>query len=144
MQIRPITDRFAVGAQIAPGDVETLAAKGFTLIVSNRPDAEDPGQPDAAVISEAAAAAGLGFRHIPVAGGFAEAAVEAMSDALAEAEGPVFAFCRSGTRSTLLWALAQAAAGEDPDTLAAAAAQAGYDLAPVRGAMATLADRAPG
>jgi len=62
-----------------------------------------------------------------------------MADALSGAKGPVLAYCRSGTRSTLLWALAQAQAGGDPKTLAEQAAQAGYDVGPVRQVMDMLA-----
>ena len=65
-------------------------------------------------------------------GGFTAAQIEAMAAALAEADGPVLAFCRSGTRSTLLWALARGRAGEDAAALAAKAEAAGYDLSPIR------------
>ena len=139
MQIRHITDRFAVSPQIATEDLAALKSNGFALVISNRPDGEEVGQPTAAEIATAAQAAGLQFRHIPVAGGFGEADVAAMADALSGAEGAVFAFCRTGTRSTLLWSLAQASAGGDPDEIAMAAAGAGYDIAPVRAMVDRLA-----
>lgn len=139
MQIRHITDRFAVSPQIAAEDLAALKSNGFALVISNRPDGEETGQPTAAEIATAALAAGLQFRHIPVAGGFGEADVAAMADALSSAEGAVFAFCRTGTRSTLLWSLAQASAGGDPDEIAMAAAGAGYDIAPVRAMVDRLA-----
>jgi uncharacterized protein (TIGR01244 family) len=79
---------------------------------------------------------------IPVThAGFSEWQVEAMADALASASGPVLAYCRSGTRSTLLWALAQASRGAEPETLAAQAAQAGYDIGSVRPLVDMLAAR---
>lgn len=119
-----------VAGQIAPADVARAAAAGVRTIVNNRPDGEEPGQPLSAEIAAAAKAAGLDYRHIPVAGGISAAQVEAMADAL-EA-GPVLAFCRSGTRSTYLWALARAARGADGETLALRAAEAGFDLSPIR------------
>lgn len=139
MDMRRLSDDFAVSPQIAPGDLDEVKACGFARVVSNRPDGEDPGQPTADEIAAAAEAAGLDFRHIPVVGGFAEADIAAMAEALDSADGPVFAFCRSGTRSTLLWALARATRGDDPEAIASAAAAAGYDIAPVRAAVDRLA-----
>jgi len=125
-----------VAGQIQPEDVAGLEVR---MLVNNRPDGEEPGQPSSAEMEAAARAAGLGYRHIPIAGGFTEADVEAMAEAL-EA-GPALAFCRSGTRSTWLWALARASRGADPEALAASAAAAGYDLSPLRAALAELASR---
>ena len=115
--------------QIISADLPGLAAQGIRLLVNNRPDGEEPGQPDSAELEAAARAAGLGYRHIPVAGGFPAAQVGAMADALEH--GPVLAFCRSGTRSTFLWALARASRGADAATLIRRAAGAGYDLRPI-------------
>jgi uncharacterized protein (TIGR01244 family) len=115
--------------QVGAGDVAAIAAAGIRLIVNNRPDGEEPGQPSSAEIEAAARAAGLDHRHIPVAGRLARDQIEAMAEALEH--GPVLAFCRSGTRSTYLWALARAARGGDPEALIAQAADAGYDLAPI-------------
>lgn len=142
MEIRSVTDHFSVSPQIEPEDISSLREQGFVLVINNRPDGEEPGQPLGAEIAAAAEAAGLAYRAIPVAGGFSEPQAVAMAEALAGAGGPVFAFCRSGTRSTLLWALAQASRGADPVMLADAAAGAGYDVAPVRAAMTALAERA--
>jgi uncharacterized protein (TIGR01244 family) len=116
--------------QIRPEDIAGAAAEGVRTIINNRPDGEEPGQPAGAEIEAAARAAGLAYRHIPVAGGFSEAQVAAMAEAL-EA-GPALAFCRSGTRSTYLWALARARQGVAAENLVRAAAEAGYDLGPVR------------
>lgn len=129
---RKLDDTVSVAAQIDPDDVAEAARQGFTLVVNNRPDGEQPGQPSGAEIAAAARAAGLGYRAVPIDhSGFPEAKVAAMAEALAEAPGPVLAYCRSGTRSTLVWALARARLGDDPETLAEKAARAGYDLAPV-------------
>jgi uncharacterized protein (TIGR01244 family) len=136
---RRITDSFSAAPQIAPEDLAAIKERGFTLVVSNRPDGEEPGQADAETMRKAAEAAGLPFRHIPIAAGFPEASIADMARALDEAPGPVFAFCRSGTRSTLLWALAAASRGASADDVAEAAASAGYDIAPVRAEIERLA-----
>ena len=122
-----------VSGQIAPDDV---AALGVTTIINNRPDGEEPGQPTSDAIEAAARAAEIDYRHIPVAGGISQPQVAQMADALAQAKGPVLAFCRSGTRSTYLWALARARLGDDAEDLTAKAAAAGYDLSPVRAFLA--------
>lgn len=126
-----LDDRMFVAGQIQPCDVPTLAEQGVTMIVNNRPDGEEPGQPTGAEIEAAARAAGIGCRHIPVAGGFSPEQVEAMAEALGASGGAVLAFCKSGTRSTYLWALARAAGGEEVEQLAAKAGAAGYDLRPI-------------
>ncbi len=128
-----LDERIRVAGQIQPADIASAAAGGVVMIINNRPDDESPGQPSGAEIAAAAAAAGLAYRAIPVThAGFSSNQVEAMQAALAEADGPVLAFCRSGTRSTLLWALAEARSGTDADALAEKAAAAGYDLTPIR------------
>lgn len=141
--IRTIDESISVSPQILPEDVAELAAAGFAAVINNRPDGEEPGQPGGAEIAAAAAAAGLAYTAIPVThAGFSANQVEAMTAALAGAEGPVLAFCRSGTRSCNLWALAQASQGGDPDALTAAAGAAGYDLSGIRPVLDALAARA--
>ena len=131
--MRPLDAKTLVAGQIAPGDVAALAAAGVTTIVNNRPDGEEPGQPLGAEIEAAARAAGVEYRHIPMAGGISPPQIEAMAQALAAAEGRLLAFCRSGTRSTYLWALARARQGAGGDGIVASAEAAGYDLTPIRG-----------
>ena len=123
MDIRRVTESFSVSPQIAPGDL----------------DGEEPGQPTGDEIEAAAEAAGLTYWAIPVSGGFSNIQIATMAERLSEVRGPVFAYCRTGTRSTLLWALAEAMRGGDPEAIAAAAAGAGYDIAPVRAAVEQLA-----
>lgn len=139
---RRIAEGFAVASQIAPEDLAELKDRGFVLVINNRPDGEEPGQPSSAQIASAAQAAGLDYCAIPVAGGFPLEQVMQMADAIEDATGDVIAFCRTGTRSTLLWSLAQASRGRDPEQLAAAAAAAGYDIAPVRASLDAFATRA--
>lgn len=119
-----------VAGQVAPGDIAGLAASGVTTIVNNRPDGEEGGQPTSAEIGEAATTAGIAYVHLPVAGGFSAEQVAEMADAL-EPPGVVLAFCKSGTRSIFLWALARARLGDDPAELHAKAEAAGYDLSPI-------------
>lgn len=118
-----------VSGQIDPADVAEAAAAGVRTIINNRPNDEEPGQPSSAEIEAAAKAAGLYYHHIPVAGGFSQGQVEAMAEALEQ--GPALAFCRSGTRSTHLWALTRARQGVDGGEIVRAAAEAGYDLGPI-------------
>lgn len=142
MTIRRIDDAVSVAPQIAPEDVPGLAAAGFKAIVNNRPDGEDFAQPEGAAIAAAAQAAGLAYTAIPVTqAGFSAVQVEAMADALAAAGGPVLAYCRSGTRSCNLWALAEASRGGDPAELTAKAAGAGYDISGIRPLLDQLAGR---
>tara|TARA_R110002167_G_scaffold67405_4_gene190532 strand:- start:3350 stop:3772 length:423 start_codon:yes stop_codon:yes gene_type:complete len=132
MDIRKLDDRLDASPQIALADLKVLAGLGYRSVISNRPDHEEPGQPDAEEVRAAAEAEGLAFRHIPVAGGnMGPEVVAAMRSALDEMPGRVLGFCRSGTRTTFLWALANA--GERPaQDLIEAAAVAGYDLSPLR------------
>lgn len=141
---RKLSDHVLASPQIAVADVAEAAAQGVTLIVNNRPEDESEDQTAGAEIAAAAKAAGLGYVAIPVThAGFSEGQVKAMAEALADAEGPVLAYCRSGTRSTLLWALAEASRGTDPDELSRQAAQAGYDIGPVRALCDVLAAGKP-
>ena len=127
--IRKVDDSISVAPQISVEDVAAIKAAGFTAIVNNRPDDEEAGQIPGDAIRAAAEAAGLTYAAIPIThAGFSYPQIEAMADVLAGAEGPVLAFCRSGTRSCNLWALAQARNGADADELIAKGAGAGYNL----------------
>ena len=139
---RQLSDDFWASPQIELGDVAEAKARGIALIVNNRPEGEAPDQVPGTAIEAAARSVGMDYRAIPVShAGFSEEQVSAMTAAIHEADGPVLAYCRSGTRSTLLWALAEAARGEDPGTIAAKAAGAGYDVAPIRALIDMLAAR---
>src|SRR4051812_48334427 len=128
---RPLSETVLVSGQIRPADVAELAAHGVTIIVNNRPDGEEADQPAGAEIEAAARAAGLDYVHIPIAGAFPAEKIAALGATLASAEGNVLLFCKSGTRSTYLWALARARQGADADVTIFRAAQAGYDLRPI-------------
>jgi uncharacterized protein (TIGR01244 family) len=140
---RKITDTVHVAPQIFVADVAEAARMGVKLIINNRPEEESDDQTPGAEIEAAARAAGLDYVAIPVThAGFSEPQVKAMADALESADGSVLAYCRSGTRSTLLWALAEASQGGDPDALTNMAAKAGYDVSPIRPLMDMLKARA--
>lgn len=128
MEIRKLTDTYAVSPQIEPSDCALLAEAGYTTIICNRPDAEIPPALHAEVIRQAAEAAGLIFVNNPVMGAsLTPENVELQSSATQTATGPVFAYCRSGTRSTIVWAFGAAAHMPIAD-ITSAATQAGYDL----------------
>ena len=114
-----------------PQDMATAAERGVTLAINNRPDGEAFDQIDAATLGEAAEAAGLDYRHIPVEREFSSAKVEALLEAMLGAEGRVLLFCQSGTRSAYLWALARTRDGAMPEAVAGAAARAGYNVRPI-------------
>lgn len=141
-EFRKLSEDVLASPQLTLADIDTARAHGVRLVVNNRPEGEAEDQTPGPSIEAAAKAAGMDYVAIPIGpGGFGEMQVNAMSDALDAAEGKVLAYCRSGTRSTLLWALARSAAGEAPDAIAAAAAAAGYDVTPIRQAMDELAAR---
>lgn len=130
---RTLNDTILASPQIEIEDIAHAKAAGVTLIINNRPDGEDPDSPQGDAIEAAAKAAGLDYCAIPIGrSGFSEPQVDEMIRSLENAEGRVLAYCRSGTRSTLLWALAQAKLGADPADIAQAASAAGYDVSPVR------------
>ncbi len=135
---RTIDQTLQVSGQITPAEVAVAAAQGIRTIINNRPDGEQPGQPTSAEIETAATAAGLAYVHIPVDhSGFSMEQIEAMTAAL-EQPAPALAFCRSGTRSTFLWSLARAAAGDELAEITAKAGNAGYDVSPLTPMMESL------
>lgn len=129
--VRRINPRLAVSGQIRPEDVAALADQGFRMIVNNRPDGEEPGQPAGAEIQTAAEAAGLAYRAVPISGRPGPEQARAQAEAIAAADGPVLAYCRSGMRSASAWAMAEVAAGADRGTVLAQGAGAGCDLSAV-------------
>lgn len=129
MDIRRINDRISVSPQIGPDDVAELARSGFKAIVNNRPDGEENGQPEGEAIRAVAETLGLSYTAIPVTqAGFSHPQIDAMTAAIEGADGPMLAYCRSGTRSCNLWALTEAKGGRAPGEIVDAGAGAGYDL----------------
>ena len=133
MELKRINQHVSVSPQISPEDIPTIKAQGFTTIINNRPDGESPDQPSSDTIQQAAQAAGLVYHYIPLGrDGVSPDMVERTTEALDSSEGPVFCYCRSGTRSTTLWALSQAGK-MSPDRIIAEAAAAGYDMSHLAG-----------
>jgi len=128
MDIRQITPDFAVGPQIEPADLTELAAAGFVAVINNRPDAEVPPDLQSAAMQAAAEAAGLSYTANQVINdGLSMSMVQNQGAAVAQAPGPVFAWCRSGTRSAMVWALAHAGKMPTGDIIAALDG-AGYQI----------------
>jgi sulfide:quinone oxidoreductase len=126
--IKRLTPFISVAAQLQPADMAQLAASGFRCVINNRPDNEDEGQPASAIMRVAAEASGLEYHHLPVVSGqISDADVAAFRSLLERVKGPALAFCRTGTRSASLWALAEAH-HLDPQVLVETAQQANYDL----------------
>lgn len=132
---RQLDDKTLVDGQIGPDDVAGLADQGVTMIVNNRPDDEDVGQPPSDDIEAAAKAAGIDYRHIPIARGLGPSDIEAMRDAIAAVAavegGKMFAFCRSGNRSALAWAVARSEDGVERSEIERCVESAGFNVGPV-------------
>ncbi len=135
MDIRALTPTYAVSPQIDPTDLPAIKAAGYATVIDNRPDGEIPGDLQTEVMQAAAQALGLTFVAIPaIPGMIGQPQVDAQRAAMAAATGPVLAYCASGNRSSVLWALTQA--GTKPaDDLIAAAARYGYNLEHLRGVL---------
>ncbi len=128
-QFIPLASDFYVSPQITAKDIAQATELGVTLIISNRPDDEEPDQPQNAALEIAALAAGIKFERIPVdRRGVTKHHIEHFKKVMAEQEGPVLAFCRSGTRSTMLRAFVKASEGEAISDIVRQANSAGYDL----------------
>lgn len=133
---RQIVENFTASPQIGVEDVPKLKEMGFVKVVCNRPDGEEAGQPLIADIQQAIEAEGIAFAHIPIKQPTAEAVAETRT-VLESTDGPILGFCRTGTRSTILWALAEAQIGKkSADEVIAAGKKGGYDLSGLRAAFA--------
>jgi sulfide:quinone oxidoreductase len=129
-QLVSLAPGLSVTGRLDRPDIDALAHAGVRTIINNRPDGEDPGQLPAADARRLAEALGIAYHHIPItAATLSRADVDAFAATLRGAPGPVVAHCRSGTRSTLLWALSQMREGADPLRLVAEAARLGIDIA---------------
>ncbi|MDR9428595.1 MAG: TIGR01244 family sulfur transferase [Salibaculum sp.] len=141
MDIRPLSPDHAVSPQIDPADLPAIAAAGYRLVICNRPDAENPPDHHAAVMEEAARAAGLDFVNHPVTHpAIGPETIDRQMQAIDTAPGPVLAYCASGTRCSVLWALGRAGT-LGVDAVLEATGRAGYDLAPLRPQLEAFAGR---
>lgn len=141
-EIRKVVENFAVAPQISAKDMAEIAAAGFRHVINNRPDGEALGQLTSAKAEEAAKAEGLSYQHAPFQGPPTDEAVSALEQQLANAEGPVLAYCRSGTRSITAWAILQGRKGNmTAADIVKAASQAGYDLEPMKDLLRSLSKK---
>ncbi|MGB3901247.1 MULTISPECIES: TIGR01244 family sulfur transferase [unclassified Aminobacter] len=106
--MKQISEKLYVAPQVTASDIRQARAQGFAMIINNRPDGEEPGQPSASDSRSVAEGQELAYAHIPVtAGQISERQVRAFQEALSEAEGPVLAHCKTGTRSAMLYAIGE-------------------------------------
>ncbi len=139
MDIRKIDDNISVAPQISVEDVAEAARLGFKTLVANRPDHEEPGQPAMADIEAAAREQGLEWVYMPVeSGNITDDDVNRFAPMIRDAEKPVLAFCRSGTRCTVLWALSSAR-NTSANEIFTKARNAGYDISGLAPRMAQQA-----
>ena len=123
-----VTAKLAVAPQPKLSDFQEFRRQGFTTIVNNRPDGEDPSQPGSAAEEAAARAAGLGYVHIPVTStGMTDDDARLLKETIERAAGPVVAHCRSGARSFYLWVLSGDLESHTDAELLAKAAELGVD-----------------
>ena len=130
--IRQLDDRTLVSGQVAPHEIAGLAEQGVTVLVNNRPDGEEAGQPLASEVEAAALQAGIAYRFVPILRGIGPADVDAMQEAMQQAgDGKMLAFCRSGTRSALVCALAHRNQGVPRGEVEERLGGAGFDSGPI-------------
>ncbi|MGI3163114.1 TIGR01244 family sulfur transferase [Pseudooceanicola sp. 200-1SW] len=133
MNIRQISPRYAVSPQIEPEDLVALREAGFARVICNRPDSEIPAPLQSEAMAQAAAEAGIDFVVLPLTHDTMTPENIAKQMAFCEVDGPVLAYCASGTRCSVAWSLGQAASGAlSTDEILAATARAGYDLSSLR------------
>ena len=138
MDIRKLCDTYAVSPQIDPEDVAAIKDAGFGTIICNRPDAEIPPSHHASAVKDAAEKIGLTFVEIPLTHQTMSLELAKQQRDAIEASGkPAFAYCASGTRSSIIWALGQAS-DQSSDTLINAASAAGYDLTALKPTLDSL------
>ncbi len=133
MDVRKLTDSISVSPQVAVDDIQSIAEAGFKTVICNRPNGESDDQPDLALIESECQKFGLTYVSQPViSGNISDQDVDAFDQFLAKAETPIFAFCRTGTRCTMLWGMAEGSRASTQQIIDTAAA-AGYDLNGIKG-----------
>jgi sulfide:quinone oxidoreductase len=141
MKINKLTDQLSVSPQVALDDIAKLSALGFKSVICNRPDKESDDQPKMSAVESAVKAAGLTWQHQPVvSGNITDQDVTDFSQLMAKLPQPVFAFCRTGTRCSILWALSQVNTMSVDDILNTAA-EAGYNLSGQQPRLEALANK---
>lgn len=122
MTFRPLAPDFAISPQIDPADLPQIAQAGYTTVICNRPDGENPPSHQAAVMEAEAAKAGISFVYNPMGGGgLSMDMIDEQAEAIAGSEGKTLAYCASGMRSAMLWAFAMTGEMSSDDILEALA-----------------------
>lgn len=128
MNIKELTENISVSAQIKHSDIADLAKLGFKTVINNRPDREVPFQPRTKTLAARAKKVGITYLYLPVkSGNMTQKNVDDFAAILTKAQGPVLAFCRTGTRSANLWARANTE-GLSSSEITHIGAKAGYAL----------------
>lgn len=139
--MKKLHKNISVAGQIRAEDMPTLYEQGIRIIINNRPDNEEPGQATAAEVQSAAEAHGMTYHYLPMANGqpMQEGLVETFRDIVRATEDPVLVHCRSGMRSSFIWALGAIAAGElSVDSAIEKANAAGIPLNNARAVLETV------
>ncbi|MCV6598200.1 MAG: TIGR01244 family sulfur transferase [Mangrovicoccus sp.] len=146
MTIKPLSPDYAVSAQITPQDIDAIKDAGYVAVMCNRPDPENPAPLYAKELREAAEAAGLKFYENPVMpGALTMNNLKTQQAAMADAGGPLLAYCASGNRSAMVWSLIIAQSGSlSPDQILAITTKMGYDHSALRMDLEMMAKRAAG
>ena len=135
-----LDDHLSVSSQITADDVALLAQQGVVCIINNRPDGEDEGQPESDAIKAACEEHGIDYFFIPaVDRNMTDSAIESFNEAMDAYDEPIHAYCRSGTRCSILWSFSQAR-DKDVNDILAVAAQHGYDLSSSKEALEKFRD----
>ncbi len=128
MKLNKLLDEYVVSDQINVNDISLLKENGFKTIFCNRPDSEEINQPATEELKKIANELGLNFIHQPVtANAISQEDVNNFKIHYEKAEKPIFAFCRTGTRSTMLWSLSQTKE-RSTDEIIKITSEAGYDM----------------
>lgn len=138
---KQLEDNFYVAGQVAKSDLERAKEIGIEVVINNRPDEEEAGQPETAEVAEWAKELGLTYHDVPVdKNTLTESAITDFSS-VSGSDRPTLAFCRTGTRSCILWALDRASrATLEVDAIVSSAVDAGYDMVPMRPLLQQLRD----
>lgn len=141
MDIKAITEHYFVTPQISVGDVPAIVEAGFKTVICNRPDTEVPPSHQAQALEAAVCAAGLEFHVLPLTHQSMTPDVIAQQMTLSRSEGPVLAYCASGTRCTVAWAIGCAAEGQNINQILSAAHAGGYPLEGLRPTLEDIAQK---
>lgn len=139
MDIKKITDQYFVAPQICVEDMTAIVDAGFKTVICNRPDAEVPPSHQAETIQTAAKAAGLDFHILPLTHQTMTPDIVGQQMKLSRLEGPVLAYCATGTRCTVAWAIGCTSEGHDIDQVLSAAEEGGYQLSGLRPTLEEIA-----